>query len=438
MNQKDFVYQLMQKNIIKYGDFTLKSGQKSHIYFDLRTLIAHPLILNHILDTLFEKYIKNLTFKHICGLAYTGIPMASGISLKYNIPMLMVRKERKEYGTKKLIEGLYNTYDMCLIIDDVITTGSSLIENIKILKKEGLVIHNIVVILDRRPVNERGDIEGVEVHSLFKLEDLEIDIKLYKKLYDRFITGSLSHKLATIMYHKETNLVLSADVTTSKELLELADLAGPYICMIKTHIDIVQDFDQNLINKLLDLSKKHKFMIMEDKKFADIGNTVYHQYTGGIYKIIDWADFVTVHSVMGYNTFQSIDKAIKERYLNGKRGVFILAGASSDGNLINNGYSVNTLQIALRFLHNDTDLISGFIAQENIKGFNEFFYATPGVNIENKNDGQGQTYNTPETVVKKGSDLIIVGRGIYNAYDKSSAIKEYQQRGWKALIESYL
>jgi orotidine-5'-phosphate decarboxylase len=67
--------------------------------------------------------------------------------------------------------------------------------------------------------------------------------------------------------------------------------------LLKTHIDIILDFDQDLIEQLLLLSKHFDFMIFEDRKFADIGNTVKLQYSGGIYKISSWADVTNAHAV---------------------------------------------------------------------------------------------------------------------------------------------
>eukprot|EP00128_Syssomonas_multiformis_P008084 Colp12_sorted_trinity150504_noHs@22093 len=79
--------------------------------------------------------------------------------------------------------------------------------------------------------------------------------------------------LFELMERKKTNLSIAADVSTKSELIALADLLGPYICVLKTHIDIVVDFDDDLAAQLKALSEKHDFMIFEDRKFADIGMT---------------------------------------------------------------------------------------------------------------------------------------------------------------------
>jgi orotidine-5'-phosphate decarboxylase len=236
------------------------------------------------------------------------------------------------------------------------------------------------------------------------------------------------------MENKKSNLSVAVDVTTKKELLHLADLLGPYICILKTHIDIVQDFDQDLSAQLTILAQKHNFLIFEDRKFADIGNTVKLQYEKGIYKISDWAHITNAHPVPG----DGIVSGLKEVGLPKGRALLILAEMSSKGSLATGVYSKEAVKMAQRH----QDFVVGFIGQNRIQevdGLNvteDFIYMTPGVGLVSKLDPLGQQYRTPRDVILEGkSDVIIVGRGIYGSGDPVENAKQYREAGWTAYLE---
>lgn len=167
MNQK-LIQELYQIGSIKVGEFVLKSGEPSKIYFDLRPIISYPTILRHVAEAIWQK-IKFYQFDVICGVPYTAIPIATCIALEQNCPMIMVRKEKKNYGTKKQVEGSYKSDQTCLLIDDVMTTGSSIIETAKEIAATGLVVKDAVVLVDRSTDKINSDIN---LQSILKLDDI--------------------------------------------------------------------------------------------------------------------------------------------------------------------------------------------------------------------------------------------------------------------------
>ena len=141
--------ELLSAGCIKIGEFTLKSGLKSPIYIDLRQIITYPKLLEKI-GQAYLPILKDLKFDRIAGLPYAAIPIATAISLAGNYPMIYPRKEAKSYGTKAEIEGEYHPGETALIIDDLATTGGSKFEAIEKLTGAGLVVKDVVVLVDRQ------------------------------------------------------------------------------------------------------------------------------------------------------------------------------------------------------------------------------------------------------------------------------------------------
>lgn len=156
---------------VQFGEFKLKSGAMSPIYINLRKIISYPTLLREIADLIWEK-VKNNQFDLICGVPYTALPIATCISLEHNIPMVMRRKEKKDYGTKQMIEGVFAQDQRCLIVEDLITTGSSIIETADELEHAGLKISDVVALIDR----EQGGIANLnkkyQVHTILKLSEI--------------------------------------------------------------------------------------------------------------------------------------------------------------------------------------------------------------------------------------------------------------------------
>ena len=150
----NLIDKLYKNNIIERGDFTLKSGLKSDIYFDVRKAMSYPKLLEQIGNAIFAKidakYKGDYNNIVICGVPYGAVPISMQIGISKSIPMIMKRKEIKEHGHKNLIEGVYEKGDKCIVVEDVVTTGKSMLETVKELESCGLIIDHIISFIDRR------------------------------------------------------------------------------------------------------------------------------------------------------------------------------------------------------------------------------------------------------------------------------------------------
>lgn len=245
--------------------------------------------------------------------------------------MLMRRKEVKDYGTKKAIEGAFERGQRCMIIEDLVTSGMSVMETVEPLEKEGLVVQDVVVLIDREQGGKaRLASKGLALYSAFTLsyilevlvahghvsEDMaekvrrfiaenqtdkgpvpaEVETKaaaaaataaaaageqqtkryvlfwlilplrilllllLYRSRYEeraRVAQNPMAQRLFELMARKQTNLSVAADVETADEMLALADAVGPYVCVLKTHVDVFSTWTEDHAAKLRALADTH-------------------------------------------------------------------------------------------------------------------------------------------------------------------------------------
>jgi uridine monophosphate synthetase len=148
---------LLDTGCVKFGDFKLKSGDHSPIYFDLRLLAGHPELLARVAAA-FIPILDKLAFDRLAAVPYAG---------------LHPRKEVKEYGTGATVEGGYQQDETAILIDDLITSGASKFEAIDKLRAAGLEVHDVVVLIDRGAgARESLSEVGLQLHSVFTLSEL--------------------------------------------------------------------------------------------------------------------------------------------------------------------------------------------------------------------------------------------------------------------------
>ena len=163
---------LLEAGCIKFGEFTLKSGLISPIYIDLRRIITYPNLLAQI-GQAYLPLIRNLQFDRLAGLPYAAIPIATAVSLAGDYPMIYPRKEAKTYGTKAEIEGDFKVGEVALVIDDLATTGGSKFEAIEKLTGAGLVVKDVVVLVDRQSgAREALEAAGFHLYAVLTISQM--------------------------------------------------------------------------------------------------------------------------------------------------------------------------------------------------------------------------------------------------------------------------
>jgi uridine monophosphate synthetase len=184
---------------IKFGNFKMKSGLMTPVYIDLRVLVSSPKVLKEIALE-YVSILKKLSFKRMVGLPYTALPIVANIAAINNKPWIYMRKEVKEYGTKKAIEGAYNVGEKVVMIDDMITNGLSKVESLKPLEENGLKIKDIVVLVDREQGGKDNlEKKGYTFHCVFTLGQwLKVLVdhkKISKEKYEEVTTYLNENKI---------------------------------------------------------------------------------------------------------------------------------------------------------------------------------------------------------------------------------------------------
>jgi orotate phosphoribosyltransferase len=159
---------------IRFGDFTLASGKKSRYYIDIKKASTNPKILKLIAIEIKNEIVKkSISGTYIGCVALGGVPIAVAVSLETGLPLVIVRKEKKDYGTKGQIIGDPKPGSSVILVEDVTTTGGSVLKAIEILKEEGLEVHYVLVVVDREE-GASGNLKknGVELIPLARINDL--------------------------------------------------------------------------------------------------------------------------------------------------------------------------------------------------------------------------------------------------------------------------
>ncbi len=170
LDKRWFVGALRDCGALRYGDFTLTSGKKSSYYIDIKTAITRPELLGAIARGM-APHASGCA--RIAGVELGAVPIAAAVSLQTGIPYIMIRKEKKEHGTQRAFEGEMREGERVLFVEDVVTTGGTLVKAIESMRANGAVIDKVVCVVDRGEGGQ-GSLGGIGVSllSLLTAENL--------------------------------------------------------------------------------------------------------------------------------------------------------------------------------------------------------------------------------------------------------------------------
>lgn len=184
--------------LLKFGEFTLKSGQLSPFYIDLRKAQSYPEAFHAIVDA-YSEMISDLDSSILlAGVPEAATPLAAALGYKLDRPLVQPRKVVKEHGTKSSVEGSFNQGDSVILIDDLITKGDSKIEAIEQVEEAGLKVSRLIVLVDR----QQGGIKyvqdkGYDIEAAFTISELMGELlglkKISKAEYSKIIDFVKNH-----------------------------------------------------------------------------------------------------------------------------------------------------------------------------------------------------------------------------------------------------
>lgn len=168
----ELVLTLYRIEVVRFGRFELHSGKLSPIYIDLRLLASYPTVLRQVAQA-YSELLTHLHCDVIAAIPYAGLPIGTAIALETGLPLIYPRKVAKSYGTGKQIEGKWTIGQTAVIIEDLITSGDSILQGIAMLKTVGLQINDAVVLIDRQQGgSENLANQGYQLHAVLTLPQM--------------------------------------------------------------------------------------------------------------------------------------------------------------------------------------------------------------------------------------------------------------------------
>ena len=393
--------EIRKAQLVKKGDFVLKSGEKTETYLDIRSIISSPKSFSFITQVVASLIRQHFLAEDVtlCGVPYGALPFATALSLNMNIPLIVLRETRKKYGLKNIIVGASDVPRNIILIEDVITTGASALEAVRVLENEGYKVVMLVSIV-LRDAAKKAELRSVlPYHSLFTMDELLVDAP---EQWDPHLDPR-PRMWREAISKKGTNIVLAYDQPDVKRLFRLVNRIGAKIIGLKIHSEILS-MGRTEEAQLIKLCKEKAIFLWEDRKMNDIAATVEKQMK----KYEKTRDFISIAPTSGPHVL-TIPSSL---------GFFVVAEMSSTDNCFTGNTSARIAAYVDSFPYN----VCGIICQDELWFDLPFLSIKPGISHSRHGDGQGQQYST---VSGKKPDLFVIGRAIVDSEVPEEAINVF-------------
>jgi orotidine 5'-phosphate decarboxylase subfamily 1 len=367
----------------------------------------------------------------------------SDVSHHSGVPFVLIRKEPKDHGTGKIVELDIETASNLVLVDDVMSSGSTAREAIANIRRSGVPLKVVAVLcIVNRCLGAPSMVPETDIplHSLFTLEDLIPKRKSFAERATLAPTRA-SQLLFQLMQRRQTNLCFSADLgkrslhtyssrlvgnekpsslfflDSGEELIRVLRQVAPFIVAVKVHFDAVKNLN---VAELFRVARANQLLVIGDRKFADIGATVRKQLAQHPAATLPHVmDACTIHTIAGTAGVRELAHR--------KIGAILIGEMSNAGNSVTGDRVQDAAQ--------ESSCISGVVCQAraNCEIGDGVVYFTPGVHLEATTDGGDQRYrDCYQAIAVQQNDVVIVGRGIYADPNPAEAAERYQHAAWSA------
>ncbi len=420
MTKKEYILRLYATGAVKFGEFTLKSGIKSPFYIDLRDIISDNALLEATANLLSEK-AKSLDFDYVTGIPYTALPVATLMAQKLGKPLIYSRKEEKSYGTKNAIIGKFEKGKKCLVVDDLITSGESIMETAEKYSEEGLLTRDFMVVIDR----SKGGAaylhsHGYRLHSLIRLDEIVDtlfsegaisrqqvdDIESFMNALGEKKTAQAAlplnpkvQKIIDLCEQKQSRLAVSIVANDSKTFFEKLEAVAPMAVMIIFDIEAIRDVEDAFFEKLKSYQEQYHFLVLQDRQYVAPLGGLDRVLQNSCYHFDTWADFVSMHPLGGTKATEEIGK------IKADVGAFWYAKWNRNGSLTNDNYTRKVFEMGAKL----PQRVAGYFCDaKSLQEVRRMRNKIPAGQLMIVTASPEKGGLTPEEAPGAGADLVIV------------------------------